>query len=88
MSNFSKYLISFICAILIIGFMITAPNDSGSHYGGTHASLGLFLLFSGLILFLPGLIMALINSTRKAGQVTLAASGIIFLLGFGVCTLS
>jgi uncharacterized membrane protein len=88
MNIFYKYVICIICVVLMICFAVSTPQHvSGPHYGGTHADLGLSLLLSFVPVFIIGIILTIIRDTRKFGLACLASSGLLVLIGLGVCSL-
>ncbi|MBP6431625.1 MAG: hypothetical protein KA319_07660 [Ferruginibacter sp.] len=87
MNNFGKYLLINLCIPLIIGFLINNPSKYGRSYGSNHSDLGITLMLMALPMFLIGLIIALAAKEKTYGLSLLTATGLILLIGFGVCTL-
>jgi ABC-type transport system involved in multi-copper enzyme maturation permease subunit len=50
------------------------------------ASAGLINILLSLVLFFVGLILVIIKSTRSLGAGMLIGSGLLFIIGFSVCS--
>ncbi len=83
MNNFVKYLLINI-SVLFAFVLIVAISDPS----GAVTSIGVALTLLSPIVFIIGIIAAIFEKTREYGWATLATSGIMFLSGCCVCSMS
>jgi hypothetical protein len=70
-----------IYAVLILIILLTQHSD-------TAADIGLTGILLGLAYFLFGLISMVSKESRNVGAALLISAGIIFLIGFSVCSMN
>lgn len=88
MNNFFKNVVCVICIVAIAGFISTEPNYSRSSvFGGIHSKLGIFFLKASQFVLLAGSILFIFKKTRQAGLAILLAGGLIYLIGFSICSI-
>lgn len=79
--QFKKVLIAVAIPVVIMLLFLLAPDNEGAIAVGTLALLVPF------VYFVVGIIL-LFTSRKQLGQVLLISCGIIFLIGFSICTMT
>ncbi len=73
-----------VCFILPILFTLATSVGNTKDF---FQILGLCFFCAALIYIIPGIILAIIESTRKVGMGILLSSALLLLVGFSVCSM-
>ena len=83
MSKEKKITLIICFAIYALIILLISTNERGRDIGTEIGMAGFFL---GIAYFLISLLLLMSKQTRKVGMAILLSSGIIFLIGLGVCS--
>ena len=90
MKPYSKYLIAILATCIVIALVFTIVQMF-NHVSAKEifAGLGIFyVMLCTPILFFVGLILLIVNKTKTMGTAMLTASGIMLIIGFGLCSVA
>ena len=83
MSKEKKITLTVCFSIYALIIILIGINERGRDIGTEIGMAGFFL---GIAYFLISLLLLISEQTRKVGKAILLSSGIIFLVGLGVCS--